>query len=221
MLPNASGEQSMKCFLPLHALAAAVLCFATAQAHAEDAPYQIKIWSSVLFNTEGTPADIRIEKEAEYPVKFLDAVKAKIAAAHIDAPTQDGQAARYRTGIRLVYTVTPSAQGASVTLDEFALSPLPLREYYAPYPRSLAGENGWQGNLKVVCKVSAEGMCSTVDVTGVNGPAPEAARKYAKDSMAKWKFEPQTLNDTAIESEFTFVMSLKTDTHVIKDPRRR
>ena len=211
----------MKSSLPLYALSALLLSSASASVYAEDAPYQIKVWSSVLFNTEGNAADIRIEKEAEYPVKFLEAVKAKISAAHIDAPMQNGQAARYRTGIRLVYTVTPSAQGATVTLDEFALSPLPLREYYAPYPRSLAGSNGWQGNLRVVCKVSTEGLCATVDVTGENGPAPEAARKYAKDSMAKWKFEPQSLNDTAIEGEYAFTMSLKSDPHVIKDPRRR
>ena len=211
----------MKSSLPLYALSALLLSFAPTQTNAEDAPYQINIWSSVLFNAEGNPAEIRIEKEAEYPAKFLEAVKGKISAAHIDAPLQNGQAVSYRTGIRLVYTVTPSAQGASVTLDEFTLSPLPLREYYAPYPRSLAGENGWQGVLKVVCKVSTEGLCATVDVTGVDGPAPEAARKYAKDSMAKWKFEPQSLNDTAIEGEYAFTMSLKNDPHVIKDPRRR
>lgn len=187
------------------------------------APYTISVWSDVSFNTEGGVAESRIVKEADYPAKFIDAVKAKIAAMRIAPPDVDGKPGQLRSGVRVTYLITPSASGASVSLQETLLAPLPVREIYAAFPKSLNREDSWKGRIDIRCDIDVAGQCQNPVMSTDNGSLPEDARRFARDSVSKWKFAPQTVNGRAIPGEFRMSLDITPDPRAIedfRDPRR-
>jgi|LauGreDrversion4_2_1035121.scaffolds.fasta_scaffold06142_7 hypothetical protein len=183
------------------------------------APYTIAVWSDVSFNSEGGVSESRIVKEADYPVKFVDAVKAKTAAMRITPPAQDGKPGELRSGVRVSYLITPSASGASVSLQETLLAPLPLREVYVAFPKSLNREDSWKGRIDIRCGIDSQGQCQNPVMTTDNGSLPEDARRFAKDSISKWKFAPQTVNGQAIPGEFRMSIDIAPDPRQIEDFR--
>jgi hypothetical protein len=56
-------------------------------------------------------------------------------------------------------------------------------------------------------------------MTSDNGSLPEDARRFAKDSISKWKFAPQTVNGQAIPGEFRMSMEIAPDPRAIEDFR--
>ena len=184
-----------------------------------DKPYTITLWSDVSFGTDGGVAQSTLVKENEYPAKFAEAVKAKIAAMRIAPPQQDGKPAALRSGVRLSYLVTPSASGGTVSLQETLLAPLPIREVYAAYPKSLNREDSWQGRIDIRCEIDTAGQCLNPIMSTDNGSLPEDARRFAKDSITKWKFAPQTLNDQAIPGEFRMSFDIVPNPRQIEDFR--
>ena len=186
---------------------------------ADDKPYTVAIWADVEIGTEGTVTAAKIKKESDYPAAFVAAVNKRIAALRIDPPTDAGAPATLRSGLLLSYTVTPSAGGGSVSLDSINLSPMPVREQFAPYPRELSGQGDWKGKLTVSCLVGADGMCGSIEVVSDNGVLPEPARRFARDSLQKWKFEPQRLNGKPVEARFSTVLDMTVEKTEIKDFR--
>ncbi len=183
-------------------------------------PYSTKVWASVLFDNTGKAIDIRIINESLYPTKFLEHVKNRIADTQIEPPQLEARSVSFQTGTRLNYTITPSKNGGNATFKDMYFSPLPIREYFANFPAELAYENSWEGKLNVICQVAIDGMCASIDVKAVSGQLPEVARKYARDSMKKWEFEPQQLDGKPVSSEFQLNLNLMSDPHIISDPRR-
>jgi hypothetical protein len=114
--------------------------------------------------------------------------------------------------VLLTYTITPSAQGGDVKLQNLSISPLPIKKFYANYSAELASSIGSESiKLMITCIVSVDGRCNQVTASTPIGTIPEAARKYARDTMAKWKFEAQELNGKPIEGEFKFNLNLGMD----------
>lgn len=206
-------------FLRVVSVLSLFLLLPAAAADKPAAPYTIAVWSDVSFNSEGGVSESRILKEADYPVKFVDAVKAKIAAMRITPPEQDGKPGELRSGLRVSYLITPSATGASVSLQETLLAPLPVREIYAAYPKSLNREDSWQGRIDIRCEIDITGQCLSPVMTTDNGSLPEDARRFAKDSITKWKFAPQTLNGQAIPGEFRMSLDIVPNPRQIEDFR--
>lgn len=199
-----------------------LILFALLPATAADkpaAPYTIAVWSDVSFNAEGGVAESRIIKEADYPAKFADAVKAKVAAMRITPPVQDGKPGLLQSGVRVTYLITPSATGASVSLQETLLAPLPLREIYAAFPKSLNREDSWKGRIDVRCEIDVAGQCLNPVMSTDNGSLPEEARRFAKDSITKWKFVPQTVNGKPVPGEFRMSLDISPDPRAIEDFR--
>ena len=206
-------------FLRVVSVLSLFLLLPAAAADKPAAPYTIAVWSDVSFNSEGGVSESRILKEADYPMKFVDAVKAKIAAMRITPPEQDGKPGELRSGLRVSYLITPSATGASVSLQETLLAPLPVREIYAAYPKSLNREDSWQGRIDIRCEIDITGQCLSPVMTTDNGSLPEDARRFAKDSITKWKFAPQTLNGQAIPGEFRMSLDIVPNPRQIEDFR--
>jgi hypothetical protein len=206
-------------FLRLVSVLFLFLLLPAAAADKPAAPYTIAVWSDVSFNSEGGVSESLILKEADYPVKFVDAVKAKIAAMRITPPEQDGKPGELRSGVRVSYLITPSASGASVSLQETLLAPLPVREIYAAYPKSLNREDSWQGRIDIRCEIDTAGQCLNPVMTTDNGSLPEDARRFAKDSITKWKFAPQTVNGQAIPGEFRISLDIVPNPRQIEDFR--
>ena len=201
------------------ALALLLSAALTPAAAAPDKPYTVAIWATVEIGVEGTVTASEIKKPSDYPAPFLAAVEKRIAALRIDPPMDAGAPATLRSGLLLSYTVTPSATGGSVPLDSINLSPLPVREQFAPYPRELSGPEDWKGKLTVSCLVGVDGMCGTIEVVSDNGVLPEPARRFAHDSLQKWKFEPQRLNGKPVEARFSTVLDMTVEKTEIKDFR--
>jgi len=52
----------------------------------------------------------------------------------------------------------------------------------------------------VQCTVTVSGRCGPVEVVDQAPGMPESARRFAKDSLARWVFEPQRVGGKPIET---------------------
>ncbi len=201
--------------------AACLLAVATSAAYAEAPaqPYTVDVWARVLFNTEGRVAEYALVDEAKYPAQFAENVKERVAKAKIEPPQDDGKPATLRSGVRLNFLVTPSAEGGSVKIVGLSMGPIPTHRYYVGYPKDVSRSRGWEGEFKALCKVGTEGRCTAVEVTALPG-IPESVRRFAKASLEEWTFEPQLLNDKPIEGEYLWRMRLNTRDDLPQDFRQ-
>jgi len=172
-------------------------------------PYPVAVWARVLFGPDGRVVEQSLVDEAAYPAQFADNVKARVSRTKIEPPRTDGKPATLRTGVRIDFIVTPTAQGGSVRMSGLSMGPIPTRTYYASYPRDVGQTDGWQGEVVGICKVGTEGRCVSVEVSALPG-MPESVRRYAKASLEGWTFEPQQLDGKPIEGEHTLRLQLNT-----------
>lgn len=191
---------------PLQAAAAGTASVAAAA----DAPYTLEVWSNVLFGPEGTATEITLIDEASYPAAFAGNVKARLARAKVPPPQRDGQPTTLRTGVMMRFEITPAAGGGGqVRVAGLSVSPLPLKRYYASYPKDIAGSAGWQGEVEGLCTVAVDGRCRSIEVKALPG-IPESVRRYARVSLEGWTFAPQELGGQPIEGEYRLRLQLNT-----------
>jgi hypothetical protein len=172
-------------------------------------PYTVEVWSSVLFGPDGRVAEYKLIDEAKYPVKFVENVKARVSRAKIESPQEDGKAVTLRTGVRIDFVVTPTAEGGTVRTAGLSMGPIPLNKYLASYPKDIAQTGGWQGQVEGTCRIGTDGRCTSIEVSSLPG-MPESVRRYMKASLEGWIFEPQQVNAKPIEGEYKLILSLDT-----------
>lgn len=190
-------------------VAAAMGLSSTAGAQGSAEPYAVSVWARVLFGPDGKPAEYALVDEGKYPAKFAENVKARVARASVPAPQFEGRAVTLRTGVELRFQVTPNAEGGSVRTQGIAMGPLPVKRYYASYPKDIARSAGWEGRASAVCTVGTDGRCTQIDVTALPG-VPESVRRYMKASLEQWEFEPQQLDGKPIEGEYRLTLEFTT-----------
>lgn len=178
-----------------------------AQATAEP-PFEVTVLSRVVFGTDGQAGEITLLDEATYPAPFAAAVRTRLERARIPPP-QDaaGKPATFRTGVRMVFTVTPAATGAQVKVTGLSIEPLAIRRHYEPLPRDIARASDWSTDVVASCTVTVEGRCQAIHVQAQPGQ-PEVVRRYARDSLDRWEFEPQQVAGKPIEGEVKVVFRL-------------
>jgi TonB family protein len=186
-----------------------ILAATPAMAQTGTDPYSVSVWAMVLFGQDGTGKEIAVVDEARYPAKFLENVKARFARARIPPPEVGGQPATLRSGVELVFIVTPNDNGGTVRLDGVSIGPMPTKQPMARYPEDVKRSPGWQGEITGICKVSPEGRCASVEIAAASG-MPESVRKFARQSLEHWEFEPQRLNGKPIEGEYRISFMLNT-----------
>ena len=194
---------------PFASLLALCLLGPAAAADGDGAPYRVDVWSSVIFGPDGKASSYTVKNESELPGPFAAAVKKRLGAARVEPRLRDGKPATYRTGVRMEFEITRTPQGGVVRMSALEMAPFPLRTYYAPPPPDIAATEGWHGSVTATCIVSTAGRCGPVAVKMAPG-LQESARQFAKASLERWEFEPQMLDDVAIEGEYTLQIDLKT-----------
>jgi hypothetical protein len=201
---------------------AALLAVMTAQAGAaqDPKPYRVSVWSRVLFGADGKPAEYAIVDEDKYPAQFVENVRSRLANASIQPPVVDGHAATLRSGVEMRFTVRPAAEGSgTVRVDGLSVRALPLKTYYASYPKDIKKTGGWEGEVTGVCMIGIDGRCGSIEVVALPG-MPESVRRYAKASLEGWQFEPQEIDGKPVESEFRLNLRLHTLDNVPEDFRQ-
>jgi len=182
---------------------------APALAQADSQPYSVEVWATVLFGTDGKPLEHALVDESKYPPKFAENVRARVAKAKIQPPEQEGKPTTLRTGVRLDFVVTPTSEGGQVRIAGLSMGALPLKRYYASYPKDIAQTGGWEGEVEGVCTIGIDGKCRLIDIKSLPG-MPESVRRYAKASLEGWVFAPQEVGGKPIEGEFTLRLKLNT-----------
>lgn len=204
-------------------LCAAALLVAPQPAWANPAaePYRVSVWARVLFGPDGKAAEWAVVEADQYPAAFVFNVKARLARAAIPPPTTaQGQPAALRTGVEMYFMVTPTdTGGGTVRVAGISMSPLPIKQYYASYPKDLARSAGWQGSASAVCTVAVDGRCRDIDVTAAPG-IPDSARRFMRASLEGWAFEPQQLDGQPIEGQYTLHVRLITQDDQPEDFRQ-
>lgn len=165
-------------------------------------PRRLEVWARAQFDESGTLAGLELADESRYSPTFVQQVKRQLSDARITPPVQEGRNARLHTGIRLIYEVRVVQGAGSLTLLSTQASPIPIRRSASALPSvRFRSEGRWSGSLTGVCSVNAAGQCTSVTLKA-NGVVPEAYRRWVRQTMLGWSFEPQRVNDEVISGEF-------------------
>lgn len=203
----------------LRLLVAAVVLFCSAPLAAADDPYPVDVWAQVSYDTEGRATTVDFPDRGDYPAAFLAHLEALLRERTIEPRQLDGQPAVFETGVHLDLTVTPGEGGGSVSVDAIEIMPRALRIPAARMPPELVA-SGWEGVVLARCTVNPKGRCGRVRVETTVGVTPNAARQFAKQSLAGWLFQPQMLNGQPIESEITIPFRIHAGPNLRRGGRR-
>ena len=182
-------------------------------------PYPVTVWAIVLFDTSGIAREIDVADESRFSAQFLENVRQQLSNAHIQPPTEDGVTATLKTGVQLVFFITPSENGGSAKIVKLQVSPLPTKTYFASYPKDVRHTRGWEGAVSAICAVGTDGTCTTINVKALPG-MPESVRRFAKTSLEGWTFQPQEVNGKPVAGEYELSVKLKTRDNVPEDFRQ-
>ena len=163
--------------------------------------YLSTVWADAKFDATGRLAELKFVDQANYPAAFSDTLRARLQKAQIKPVLDDGQPASFQTGLALGLRVTPAADGsATVAITGLRITPLIIKRYSARLPNEYAHAKGWSGQMKVTCTVDTNGRCDAVQVEALPG-VPESARRWAKESIEGYEFQPQRVNDRPVVGE--------------------
>jgi hypothetical protein len=190
--------------------------------HAEEPskPYNVDVWASALFGVDGKITEYTITDEATYPAEFLKNIKSRLENAKIQPPNESGMPVTLRTGVRLEFIVTPEAEErGQVRFSRVSMSPLPIKRYYASYPKDVRRSRGWEGQVEGICTVGITGQCGSIEVKALPG-IPESVRRFIKVSLEGWSFAPQEVDGKPVEGEFALRLRLNTLDNMPEDFRQ-
>ena len=214
------GKTTRRRALALLVLAGALQFAAVGGASAQEVKEELNVWFDVLFDENGQAREITPVDEATQTPGFWKQMTARLQKARIPPRQADGRNATFRTGVRLYLAV--DKEKSTVGIRSMEMLPIPTKLYYAAYPDDAASLAGWEGEIRMVCKVGVDGTCveSTVDM-----PAgmPQSLKRYGRASMAQWRFKPQEVDGKPVEGEFITPLRMRTNDNMpvdFREPRK-
>lgn len=186
---------------------------------AQDAPYNVDVWAQVSYDAEGRATTVEFPERGEYPAPFIAHLENVLRERAIEPRLLDGQPAVFDTGVYMELKITPGETGGSVSIEQVVEMPRVVRMSTPRMPGELAA-SGWEGVVLAQCTVNPKGRCGDVRVETTVGVTPNAARQFAKQSLAGWLFEPQKLNGQAIEGEVTIPFKINAGPNLRRGGRR-
>ncbi len=180
------------------------------QAAAPSAPYPVFLTAKAHYDVTGQLTKVEFVDAASHPAGFLAHVEAQLKKRPITPPQVDDAPATFDTAIYVAMTITPKPGGADAKMDSVGQGPLLVRRTSQPYPRELRDMENWTGKLVGECTVSIEGRCGRIDIAQEDPGMPEPARRYVRETMQKWKFEPQRVGGKPIEAKYQSSFTLQT-----------
>ena len=202
------------------ALAGALQFGVMGAASAQEVQQPLNVSFDVLFDENGQAKEVTPIDEASQTPAFWQQMIARLQKAKIPARQEDGKAATFRTGVELYLTVDKAK--STVAISAMRIVPIPTKIAYASYPKDAASKAGWEGEIKMICRVGTDGTCVQ---TNVEMPAgmPESLRRYGRASMEQWRFKPQEVNGKPVEGEYVVLMRMKTSDDLpvdFREPRK-
>lgn len=182
------------------------------------APYNVEVWSDVLFDESGQAVHADIANRAKYPEAFVEQVMKRLATASIEPVTANGAPATFKTGVGMHFEVTPGANGGQVRVTGMEINPRPVKRAWASFPTDIARVSDWSGAVIATCRVGTTGRSTTADVHALPG-IPESARRWAVETCKLWQFVPPEVNGVATESTYRWKVSLETEAPAFEDFR--
>lgn len=176
-------------------------------APAAPATARITLWFDAQFDAQGQVSTLAPAPGNNQPDGLLQPLMEVIRKSTRITPMQEeGQPATFRTGMRVVLAL--NEQGRPTRLLDLKMTPLLLEEYVAPISANLsAGRQGWDGSVQVSCTVATSGKCGEIVVKAHPG-MPEAVRRWARSSLAGYRFQPQEINGKPITAEVVQTLNL-------------
>ncbi|WP_158218748.1 energy transducer TonB [Roseateles aquatilis] len=205
--------------LALLALAGALQFGWVPVASAQQVHEPMSVWFDVLFDENGQAKEVTPIDEASQPAAFWAQMSARLKQAKIPPHQENGQNATFRSGVRLGLKV--DKEKGTVGITSMEVLPIQTRQYYASYPKD-ANRAGWEGELKMICRVGTDGTCVQMSVEMPAG-MPESLRRYGRASMEGWRFRPQEVNGKPVEGEYVVLMRMKTADNMpvdFREPRK-
>lgn len=215
-----AGRKTRPGRLALLALAGALQFGVVGGASAQEVHQPLNVSFDVLFDENGQAMEVTPIDEASQTPAFWQQMIARLQKAKIPARQEDGKGATFRTGVELYLNVDKVK--STVAISSMRIVPIPTKIAYAAYPKDAASNAGWEGELKMICRVGTDGTCVQ---TNVEMPAgmPESLRRYGRASMEQWRFKPQEVNGKPVEGEYVVLMRMKTANDLpvdFREPRK-
>lgn len=193
--------------LAMLALAGALQFGVAGGAAAQEVHQALHVWFDVLFDENGQVSRITPIDEASQPPAFWQGMTARLQKAKIPPRQVDGKNASFRTGVRLFLNV--DKEKSTVGIRSMEMLPIPTTIAYSSYPKDAGGSAGWEGEIKLTCKVGTDGTCVQGNVDMPAG-MPDSLRRFGRTSMDQWRFQPQEVDGKPVEGEYVVQMKLKT-----------
>lgn len=206
--------------LALLALAGALQLGAAGGAKAHQVKEDMNVWFDVLFDENGQAKEVAPIDEASQSPGFWKQMTARLQKARIPPHQVDGRPATFRTGVRLYLAV--DKEKSTVGIRSMAMMPVPIKLYYAAYPDDAAALAGWEGEIRMVCRVGVDGTCVESNVEMPAG-MPQSLKRYGRTSMAQWRFKPQEVDGKPVEGEYIAPLRFRTDDDMpvdFREPRK-
>ncbi|WP_431260972.1 energy transducer TonB [Roseateles chitinivorans] len=215
-----AGRMTRPGRLGLLVLAGALQFGVVAGASAQEVQQPLNVWFDVLFDENGQAKEVVPIDEASQSPAFWQQMTARLQKAKIPPRQEDGKNASFRTGVRLYLNVDKVK--STVAISSMQMVPIPTKIAYASYPKDAASNAGWEGEIKMICRVGTDGTCVQANVEMPAG-MPESLRRYGRASMEQWRFQPQEVNGKPVEGEYVVQMRMKTRDDMpvdFRDPRK-
>lgn len=160
---------------------------------------QVQVWFDARFDEQGRLVEARPVNDPPQPEGLWQALMPRIQNARIDPPQLDGQPATLSTGLLVLLKWRESEGRTTMELASVRPAALPLVRHMLAPPREVTSVEEWEGRINIRCQVNTEGRCDDIQVEAPAG-VPVSVRRWAKASMAQWRFRPQQLNGQPVAS---------------------
>jgi len=202
-----------------------VLCLAASTAMAKEAevpaaPYEVALEARGGNSPTGHLAAWALVEAGSYPPAFLGHMEAQLRQQPIEPKLADGVPATFDTTIYVGVTITPKSGGADARIDDIIHGPGILRRTTTRFPRDLLQVEGWKGRVIVQCTVSVEGRCGPVEIVREDPGMPESGRRFARESIALWTFEPQRVGGKPVTGDVRIPFVIESKSHSSLPPKK-
>jgi len=173
----------------------ALALLATVPAHAGDDAGAIKGsfegWARI--DTDGTLQSF--EPEGKARPELLAALSEQLRAVHFAPALENGRAVPIRTYLRGGYMLEPAQRDVRLTLSSVQRGPKPKLTVVPNPPRRIMHGLDTKAWVRVGFTVTASGKVTALGIESSQGTG-EYTREV-RDAVAKWQFEPETMEGRA------------------------
>lgn len=178
-------------------IAGIALLLIASPANSQTGTWRAGAWLDIALDEQGVVTEAVVVGDV-HPA-LVDSLRDWVTRQSFTPAEADGQAVPSTTSVWATYTLVERDGGYELEVQNYETAPRPIHKEKPAYPRNelLAGNEGW---VSLGATVQPDGKPSDIRVLESSHRNFE---KAAQRAVAKWRFEPETVNGQAVATEVT------------------